>query len=64
MPIGTMSTTKKQFNVRLDGVHLKELEDLQPHYGNTAGEVARFLIVGGLERKHTLDGLREKKAIR
>jgi hypothetical protein len=59
-----MSTKKKQFNVRLDSVHLKELEDLQPHYGNTAGEVARYLIVEGLEHKHTLAGLREKRAIR
>lgn len=63
IPFGTM-TTKKQVNVRLDIVHLRELEDLQPHYGNSTGEVARYLIVEGLEHKHTLAGLREKKAIR
>jgi hypothetical protein len=63
VPFGNMST-KKQVNVRLDIVHLKELEDLQPHYGNTNGEVARYLIVEGLEHKHGLSGLREKKAIK
>jgi len=56
--------TKNQISIRLDTVHLKELTDLQPHYGNSKGEVARYLLVEALERKHGLDGLREKKAIR
>lgn len=55
---------KTQVSVRLDPVHVKELHDLQPHYGNTAGEVARFLLVESLEHKHGLEKLREKKAIR
>jgi len=56
--------TKSQVSVRLDPTHLRELKDLQPHYGNSNGEVARWLLVEALERKHGLDGLREKKAIR
>jgi hypothetical protein len=55
---------KKQVNVRLDNVHLRELEDLQPHFGSTHSEVARTLLIEALEQKHGLDGLREKKAIR
>jgi hypothetical protein len=55
---------KAQVSVRLDAVHLKELRDLQPHFGNTNGEVARFLLVEALQHKHGLDQLREKKAIR
>lgn len=51
-------------SVRLDPAHLRELRDLEPHYGNSPAEVARFLIVEGLEQKHGLDKLREKKAIR
>lgn len=51
-------------NVRLDPVHLKELRDLQPHFGNSNSEVARYLLVESLEQKHGLEGLREKKAIR
>lgn len=55
---------KRQVNVRLDPAHLRELRDLQPHYGNSAAEVARHLLVDALEQKHGLEGLREKKAIR
>lgn len=55
---------KTQVSVRLDPVHLKELNDLQPHFGNTPSEVARHLLVESLEHKHGLDRLREKKAIR
>jgi hypothetical protein len=51
-------------NVRLDPVHIRELADLQPHFGNSPGEVARTLLVECLEQKHGLDRLREKKAIR
>jgi len=57
-------TEKRQVNVRLDPVHLKELRDLQPHFGNSNSEVARYLLVESLEQKHGLEGLREKKAIR
>jgi hypothetical protein len=57
-------TVKKQFNLRLDPVHVKELRDLQPHFGNSPGEVARALLIESLQQKHGLDGLREKKAIR
>lgn len=57
-------TEKIQVNVRLDRVHVKELRDLQPHFGNSPGEVARTLLVQSLEQKHGLDKLREKKAIR
>lgn len=56
--------TKEQVSVRLDAIHLKELQDLQPHYGNSNSEVARYLLVESLEQKHGLAGLREKKAIR
>jgi len=63
MPFASM-VVKNQVSIRLDPAHLKELEDLQPHYGNSNGEVARFLIVEALENKHGLDGLRAKKAIR
>jgi hypothetical protein len=55
---------KHQVALRLDPVHLRELRDLQPHYGNSNGEVARYLIVEALEQKHGLAGLREKKAIK
>jgi hypothetical protein len=55
---------KRQVNIRLDTIHLRELKDLQPHYGNSPGEVARYLIVESLEQKHGLQGLREKKAIK
>jgi len=57
-------TFKRQVNVRLDPVHIRELVDLQPHFGNSPGEVARTLLVQALEQKHGLDRLREKKAIR
>jgi hypothetical protein len=57
-------SAKRQVNVRLDPVHLKELHDLQPHFGNSNGEVARYLFMESLEQKHGLGGLREKKAIR
>lgn len=57
-------SVKRQVNVRLDPIHLKELADLQPHFGNSPGEVARTLLVQSLEEKHGLDRLREKKAIR
>ena len=55
---------KKQVNVRLDAVHLRELKDLQPHFGTSNSEVARYLLVESLEQKHGLEGLREKKAIK
>ena len=55
---------KNQISVRLDPVHLRELQDLQPHFGNSKGEVARYLLVEALVQKHSLDGLRQKKAIR
>jgi hypothetical protein len=55
---------KDQISVRLDPVHLKELHDLQPHFGNSNSEVARYLLVESLQQKHGLEGLREKKAIR
>ena len=57
-------TVKKQVNLRLDPIHVRELKDLQPHFGNSPGEVARTLLVECLEQKHGLEGLREKKAIR
>jgi hypothetical protein len=57
-------STKRQVNVRLDAVHLRELRDLQPHFGNSNSEVARTLLIQSLEEKHGLEGLREKKAIR
>jgi hypothetical protein len=57
-------STKNQISVRLDPIHLKELRDLQPHFGNSNGEVARTLLVQSLEQKHGLDGLRQKKAIK
>lgn len=57
-------STKKQVSVRLDTIHLRELGDLQPHYGNSPSEVARYLLVESLEHKHGLERLREKKAIR
>ena len=56
--------TKEQVSVRLDSTCLKLLEDLEPVYGNSKSEVARFLLIEGLERKHGLDLMREKKAIR
>ncbi len=55
---------KSQVSVRLDPLHLKLLEDLQPLYGNSKSEVARLLIVDGMEEKFGLERLREKKAIR
>jgi hypothetical protein len=55
---------KNQISIRLDPMHLRELEDLQPHFGNSNGEVARHLLVESLEHKHGLDRLREKKAIK
>jgi len=57
-------TQKSQVSVRLAPAHLKELEDLQPHFGDTKSEVARYLLIEALEEKHTLEGLRHKKAIR
>jgi hypothetical protein len=57
-------TVKKQVNLRLDPIHVRELRDLQPHFGNSPGEVARNLLIESLQEKHGLDGLREKKAIR
>lgn len=57
-------TVKSQVSVRLDAIHLRELQDLQPHFGNSKSEVARYLLIESLEHKHTLEGLREKKAIR
>lgn len=55
---------KDQISVRLSRTCLKLLEDLEPVYGDSKSEVARFLVVEGLERKHGLDLMREKKAIR
>jgi Arc/MetJ-type ribon-helix-helix transcriptional regulator len=55
---------KTQVSVRLDPMHLRELRDLEPHFGNNASEVARTLLVQMLEQKHGLDRLREKRAIR
>ncbi len=55
---------KSQVSVRLAPAHLKELEDLQPHFGDSKSEVARHLLIEALEEKHGLDGLRIKKAIR
>jgi hypothetical protein len=57
-------TVKSQVSVRLDPAHVRELRDLQPHFGNSPAEVARHLLVDALEEKHGLEGLREKKAIR
>ena len=57
-------TVKNQVSVRLDAAHLKELEDLQPHYGNSRGEVARYLLVEALQAKYGMDRLRQRKAIR
>jgi hypothetical protein len=56
--------SKDQLSVRLDPIHLKLLHDLEPLYGNSKGEVARYLLVEAIERKQGLDRLREKKAIR
>jgi hypothetical protein len=56
--------TKEQVSVRLDSIHLKLLRDLEPMYGNSKSEVARYLLVESIEEKHGLERLREKKAIR
>lgn len=56
--------SKAQVSVRLDPLHLKLLEGLQPIYGSSRSEVARQLIVEGMEQKIGLERLREKKAIR
>ncbi len=55
---------KEQVSVRLDAKVLKLLDDLQPHFGSTRGEVARQLLVEALEQKHGLEGLRKKGVIR
>jgi hypothetical protein len=55
---------KKQVNVRLDPVHVKELRDLQDQYGNSVSEVARYLLIESLEGKYGLERLRERKAIK
>jgi hypothetical protein len=57
-------TAKRQVNVRLDPAHIRELTDLEPHFGNSPAEVARALLIQMLEQKHGLAGLRQKKAIR
>ena len=56
--------TKTQVSVRLDELHLKLLEQLEPLYGNSKSEVARALVVEGIVNKHGLERLREKGAIR
>lgn len=55
---------KEQVSVRLDPLHVKLMMDLDPLYGNSKSEVARYLLVEALEHKHGLERLREKKAIR
>ena len=50
--------------MRLDSIHLKLLHDLEPLYGNSKSEVARYLLVESIEAKHGLERLREKKAIK
>lgn len=49
---------KAQVSVRLDALHLKLLEGLQPMYGSSKSEVARQLIVEGMEEKIGLEQLR------
>lgn len=50
---------KTQVSVRLDAIHVRELRDLQLHCGNTASEVARYLIVESL---FTFDSRVEQRA--
>lgn len=57
---------KKTISVRLDDTHLEILEDLQPFYGNSNGEVARNVILRWIESNigsPHLEELREKGAI-
>lgn len=56
--------TKHQVSIRLHPAILRELEDLQPHFGNSNSEVARRLLTEILEQKHGLERLRQKGAIR
>jgi len=55
---------KERVSVRLDAMHLRLLGELEPLYGNSMSEVARFLLVESLEAKHGLERLRQKKAIK
>ncbi len=55
---------KVPVQVRLDSSHVRLLDDLAPLYGNTTGEIARFLLVEALVQKHGLERLREKRAIK
>ncbi len=55
---------KDQLTIRLDTIHLRLLDDLQPFYGNSRPEVVRAIVIDWLKSQLGNEVLRKKRAIR
>lgn len=55
---------KDQLTIRLDAIHLRLIDDLQPFYGNSRPEVVRAIVIDWLKSQLGNEALRKKRAIR
>ncbi len=55
---------KDQLSLRIDGSHIRALEQLEPGLGNNVSEIIRYIVIDWIKQNMGIEWMKEKGLIK